>query len=188
MSNLEVRTTTQKVHFCEDSTLNGINYFYCLQGRGVFATVPIKADTVLFEEAPLVSAQFSWNYTYGYLVCEYCLKPLETAETNVRRLANDFSISLPYIECCPVQEQLSGHTKCPDCRELYCSEECMHTAAKLYHRVLCLGAEKNNMEHPTNVLVEFWKYENSIMFEQSFFNYFVILEKCIIHRKHPASS
>lgn len=138
MSLVEVRTTAQK-------------------GRGVFATAPIKAETVLFEEAPLVSAQFSWNYTYGYLACEYCLKPLETAETNARRLANDFSISLPYVECCPVQEQLSGHTKCPDCREVYCSDQCMHNAVKLYHGALCLGAEKGNLEHPTNALVEFWK-------------------------------
>lgn len=138
MSLVEVRTTSQK-------------------GRGLYATAPIKEGTVLFEETPLVSAQFSWNYTYGYLACEYCLKPLETAETNVRRLTTDYSISLPYAECCPIQEQLGGHTKCPDCRENYCSDDCLQNAAKLYHRALCLGAAKGNSEHPTNALVEFWK-------------------------------
>ncbi|XP_058821496.1 histone-lysine N-trimethyltransferase SMYD5 [Topomyia yanbarensis] len=127
------------------------------KGRGLFAVVPIKAGTVLFEESPLVSCQFSWNSSYGYLACEYCLRPLETAESNVRRLTNDYTINLPYPECCTVQEQLSSHTKCTDCMEMYCGAECLQNALQLYHRVLCLGANRSDTNHPINALVEFWK-------------------------------
>lgn len=111
----------------------------------------------MFEESPLVSCQFSWNAAYGYLACEYCLRPLETAECNVRRLANDFAIDLPYPECCPVQEQLSGHTRCADCGAMYCSQACLAEAQQRYHKVLCLGANKDNDSHPVNALIEFWK-------------------------------
>uniref|UniRef100_A0A1Q3F3A4 Putative histone tail methylase n=1 Tax=Culex tarsalis TaxID=7177 RepID=A0A1Q3F3A4_CULTA len=127
------------------------------KGRGLFARQLIKAGTVLFEESPLVSSQFSWNAAYGYLACEYCLRPLETAECNVRRLANDYAIELPYPECCPVQEQLEDHTRCADCGTLYCSQSCLGDALERYHKAICLGANKDKTSHPVNALIEFWK-------------------------------
>lgn len=138
MCNMEIRSTSSK-------------------GRGLYATSNIKAGTVLFEEAPLVSCQFSWNAAYGYASCEYCLKPLETAEQNVRRLTNDSTINLPFPECCLIYEQLDKHAKCPACLETYCSNECLENAFKLYHQTLCLGSDKNNTKHPINILVDYWK-------------------------------
>lgn len=131
--------------------------FVHFQGRGLFARQPIEAGTVLFEESPLVSSQFCWNAAYGYLACEYCLRPLETAECNVRRLASDFAIDLPYPECCSVQEQLERHTRCADCGTLYCSQACLNDALERYHKGLCLGANKDNASHPVNALIDFWK-------------------------------
>ncbi|XP_055550586.1 histone-lysine N-trimethyltransferase SMYD5 [Wyeomyia smithii] len=127
------------------------------KGKSLFASSQIKAGSVIFEEAPLISSQFSWNAVYGYLACEFCLRPLETAESNVRRLTNDYTISLPHLECCQIQEELSKHVKCPNCFEMYCSEECLQSALDNYHKVLCLGANRNDTNHPNNALVEFWK-------------------------------
>ncbi|XP_055639300.1 histone-lysine N-trimethyltransferase SMYD5 [Toxorhynchites rutilus septentrionalis] len=138
MSLIEIRQTTNK-------------------GRGVFSTADIKSGTVLSEESPLISCQFPWNAAYAYLACEYCLRPLETAECNVRRLTNDFTINLPYPECCPTQNQLEAHTKCSACSEMYCSEQCLENALKYYHKVLCRDGEKDNKEHAINKIVEFWK-------------------------------
>lgn len=101
---------------------------------------------------------------YGYLACEFCLRPLETAECNVRRLSNDYSINLPYPECCAVQEGLSKHTKCPDCLEMYCSETCQQSALGSYHKALCLGANRTDQSHPINALIEFWKYALFLLF------------------------
>lgn len=58
-------------------------------------------------------AQFLWNQAYGYLACDYCLKPLESAEENVRRLAGVPDLHLPYSECCETKKD-----ECIDC--LYC--------------------------------------------------------------------
>jgi hypothetical protein len=46
---------------------------------------------------------------------DHCMKPLETAEQNVRRLANNPSIELNYPECDPTQQQLFSHVKCENC-------------------------------------------------------------------------
>ena len=66
---------------------------------------------VLFEEKPLVSCQFLWNKLYEYKACDHCMKPLETAEENVRRLTSNPSVSLPHPECC--QTDKKTHTECP---------------------------------------------------------------------------
>ncbi|XP_058451730.1 histone-lysine N-trimethyltransferase SMYD5 [Malaya genurostris] len=166
MSAVEIRDTSSK-------------------GRGMFAVVPIKAGTVLFEESPLVSCQFSWNRAYGYLACEYCLRPLETAATNVKRLTNDFTINLPYPEYCSVQSQYSKHTKCPDCMEIFCSVECLQNALHLYHRVLCLGINRTDESHPINVLVEFWK---NIHFPPETSSIMLLLKIIAMYKQHENGS
>ncbi|XP_049279125.1 histone-lysine N-trimethyltransferase SMYD5 [Anopheles funestus] len=127
------------------------------KGRGLYATELIPAGTTIFEEQPLVSCQYSWNAAYGYLACEYCLRPLETAERNAQRLANDPNIMLPRAECCPVEANIGNHTKCERCGVLYCSSECLSLAQNRYHAAICLGAEMHSENHPVNILVEFWK-------------------------------
>lgn len=87
---------------------------YLFQGRGLVAAHGFKKGDVLFEEKPLVSAQFSWNELYKYLACEFCLKSLESAEEMVRRLANNQGLSLPHPECCDVDP--SAFTQCPNCQ------------------------------------------------------------------------
>ena len=46
----------------------------------MFASQDIAQDVVLFDEKPLVCAQFIWNALYKYLACDHCLKSLETAQ------------------------------------------------------------------------------------------------------------
>lgn len=104
-----------------------------------------------------MSCQFSWNSTYGYLACENCLKPLETAETNVRRLTNDPTIQLPNPEFCKIEQNLNEHTRCGNCGILYCSENCLNEAFTKYHQTLCLGDRINDLEHPLNKLTDAWK-------------------------------
>ena len=124
----------------------------------MYATRNFQIGDVIFQEKPLVSCQFSWNTAYGYLACEYCMRPLESAEANVRRLTNDYSIHLPYAnECCPNRELLAKQVNCQDCGAMYCSQECLIEANQLYHSTLCLKMLVNNPVHPVNRLNDAWK-------------------------------
>ena len=89
----------------------------------------------IFIEKPLLSIQFSWNQIYGYKCCHHCLEPLETANENAVRLANDPNIVLPYEDCCATRK--SFHVKCPNCDAIFCSQSCLEEAFNTYHKVLC---------------------------------------------------
>ncbi|XP_065157340.1 histone-lysine N-trimethyltransferase SMYD5 [Atheta coriaria] len=123
------------------------------KGNGLFAKRQIKSGETIFEENPLVSAQFSWNAAYGYNACDHCLRPLETAEENVRRLSAKPNIVLPHPECCETNK--TTITACPSCGINYCSPECQQTAFKQYHQTLCCQGEGE--KHPLQILNEFWK-------------------------------
>lgn len=131
--------------------------FINFQGRSMIATKPFRAGDTIFEEEPFVSCQFSWNVAYGYLACDHCMRPLETAQLNVQRLTNDPSIVLPLPEHCPTKEWLPHITFCPQCGVKYCSEECRVESLKKYHTVCCLGVRKNDETHPINILNDKWK-------------------------------
>lgn len=106
-----------------------------------------------------MSSQFSWNKCYKYLCCENCLRPLETAETNARRLAGDQTITLPFAtECCPTTKRLGEIATCPHCHVQYCSEDCRVEAAQKYHFTLCLKDQAKNVDHPFNSLIDSWKW------------------------------
>lgn len=49
-----------------------------------------------------------------YLACEYCLRALETAEENARRLSGLPALSLPHPEVCKVRPD--RHQACPQCQ------------------------------------------------------------------------
>ncbi|XP_055317017.1 histone-lysine N-trimethyltransferase SMYD5 [Sitodiplosis mosellana] len=129
------------------------------KGRALFATVDFKEGDTILDEVPLVSSQFSWNAACKYLACEYCLKPLETAEENFNRLSGhkgSETITLPYADYgCRLDKQ--NQTKCQDCSTRYCSQECLNIANERYHRFLCLASDYDNPTHPLNVLNEVWK-------------------------------
>lgn len=97
-----------------------------LQGKGLFAVRSFKYGDTILEEKPIICSQFSWNLDFGYLACDNCLKPLETAEENVRRLTGNSAIILPYPECCETKKDLI--TECPECGTKYCSIECQNDA------------------------------------------------------------
>ncbi|GFY08289.1 SET and MYND domain-containing protein 5 [Trichonephila clavipes] len=82
-------------------------------GKGLFALSKFNKGDVIFEERPLVCAQFLWNQAYGYLACDYCMRPLETAEENVRRLTDMSDLVLPYPECCATRKDEC--VECPYC-------------------------------------------------------------------------
>ncbi|XP_075221518.1 SET and MYND domain containing, class 5 isoform X2 [Lycorma delicatula] len=123
-----------------------------LKGKGVVATRLIKEESVIFEETPLVCCQFSWNSSCGYKACDHCLRPLETAEENARRLAGSNDLVLPYPECCPTNK--SEHAICPSCNIQYCSDKCKNVAWQQYHKSLC---HTSDSVHPLNELNEIWK-------------------------------
>ncbi|CAG9859514.1 unnamed protein product [Phyllotreta striolata] len=124
------------------------------KGKGLFAKCNIPKGSVIFEEDPLVSCQFSWNAAYGYLACDHCLRPLETAQENASRLTGQ-SVELPYSECCATDK--SKMTKCSDCPALYCSDQCKFEALESYHSIICVHSEDPNSQHPLVKLNETWK-------------------------------
>uniref|UniRef100_A0A6Q2YYL4 Protein-lysine N-trimethyltransferase SMYD5 n=1 Tax=Esox lucius TaxID=8010 RepID=A0A6Q2YYL4_ESOLU len=121
-----------------------------IKGKGLFAKKAIKKGDTIFVERPLVSAQFLWNSLYKYKACEYCLRALETAEDNARRLTGIPGLSLPHPELCSVCPEM--HQACPQCQVMYCSIECRQSAADQYHRTLCLGSSQDDPDHPINKL------------------------------------
>uniref|UniRef100_A0A0K8TT51 Protein-lysine N-trimethyltransferase SMYD5 n=1 Tax=Tabanus bromius TaxID=304241 RepID=A0A0K8TT51_TABBR len=128
------------------------------KGRSMIARKHFKTGEVIFEEEPFVSCQFSWNTAYGYAACNHCMRPLETTEQNVRRLANDPTIRLPFPEHCPTKEWVSQMVTCSRCGVSYCSEDCRHEALQKYHKVACMGVFQDDMTHPINILNEKWKH------------------------------
>ncbi|GBP91691.1 SET and MYND domain-containing protein 5 [Eumeta japonica] len=82
-----------------------------LRGKGLFATKPYNEGEIILEEVPLVSCQFAWNAAYRYLACEYCMRPLETPEQNVRRLAGKPDIVLPHPDCVNSNLEQPSHVK-----------------------------------------------------------------------------
>uniref|UniRef100_A0A672SKZ7 Protein-lysine N-trimethyltransferase SMYD5 n=1 Tax=Sinocyclocheilus grahami TaxID=75366 RepID=A0A672SKZ7_SINGR len=126
-----------------------------VKGKGLFAKRPFrKGDTILAEQ-PLVSSQFLWNALYKYRACEYCLRALETAEENARRLSGLPALSLPHPELCKVRPD--RHQACPHCQVMYCSAECRQAAWEQHHKLLCLGPSHHDPDHPVNKLQDAWR-------------------------------
>ncbi|XP_023655717.1 protein-lysine N-trimethyltransferase SMYD5 [Paramormyrops kingsleyae] len=126
-----------------------------IKGKGLFAKKSIRKGETIFVERPLVCAQFLWNAQYNYRACEFCLRSLETAEENARRLSGIPSLLLPHPEQCLVQPE--RHLPCPQCQVMYCSGECRQAALEQYHQVLCTGPSREDPEHPLNKLQEAWR-------------------------------
>ncbi|CAG7659276.1 unnamed protein product, partial [Allacma fusca] len=124
-------------------------------GHGVFATRDFAKGEVIFMDSPIVSCQFAWNKMYLYKACDYCMRALETAEENARRLMQKPSIVLPFPECCETQKD--RHVSCPDCGDMYCSEDCRLKAWNEFHSVLCLRTREPKESHPLCVLDQFWR-------------------------------
>ncbi|XP_012283489.1 SET and MYND domain-containing protein 5 [Orussus abietinus] len=125
------------------------------KGKGLFAVRSYKEGDIIFEEKPFVSCQFSWNADYGYLACDNCMKPLENAEENARRLCGKKDIILSHMECCETNKELI--TECPLCGIQYCSKDCQNEAFQRYHKILCLQSRDKNDAHPLVQLNETWK-------------------------------
>ncbi|XP_020279033.1 SET and MYND domain-containing protein 5 [Pseudomyrmex gracilis] len=125
------------------------------KGKGLFSNRTFKEGEIIFEEKPVICCQFSWNSDYGYLACDHCLRPLETAEENVRRLTGNPNIILPHAECCETNK--NSITECPACGAKYCSIECQNEAFERYHSALCLQSRDKNENHPLTQLNETWK-------------------------------
>ena len=88
-----------------------------LQGKSLISKKNFNEEDILFEERPLVSSQFLWNEFYKYDACEYCLRSLETAENQSRRLTEDPTLTLPFPECDETDQ--SKYVNCPQCQVLY---------------------------------------------------------------------
>ncbi|XP_076651451.1 SET and MYND domain containing, class 5 [Halictus rubicundus] len=125
------------------------------KGKGLFASRAFKDGDTILTEKPLVCCQFSWNLEYGYLACDNCLRPLETAEENVHRLTENSTIILPHPECCETKKELI--VECPDCATKYCSIECQNEAYSRYHSTLCFRTREKDESHPLVQLNETWK-------------------------------
>jgi len=126
-----------------------------LKGKCLFAKTKILKGTIIFEEDPLVCCQFSWNAACKYKACNHCLRHLETAEENIRRLTGNSSLELPYPECCETNKECI--VSCPGCGVEYCSENCQTTAFAQYHKTLCIQTHERQNVHPLEHLEETWK-------------------------------
>uniref|UniRef100_A0A8C1CP15 Protein-lysine N-trimethyltransferase SMYD5 n=1 Tax=Cyprinus carpio carpio TaxID=630221 RepID=A0A8C1CP15_CYPCA len=126
-----------------------------VKGKGLFAKRPFKKGDTIFIEQPLVSSQFLWNALYKYRACEYCLRALETAEENARRLSGRAALNLPHPELCKVRPD--RHQACPHCQVMYCSAECRQAAWEQHHRLLCIGSSHHDPDHPLNKLQDAWR-------------------------------
>ena len=60
----------------------------------------LNSGDVILIEKPLVCSQFSWNKTYSYTACEYCMKSMETAQNMARRLSSKYDLELPHVDQC----------------------------------------------------------------------------------------
>ncbi|XP_041346653.1 SET and MYND domain-containing protein 5-like, partial [Gigantopelta aegis] len=125
------------------------------KGRGLFSKTSFEKGEVIFEEKPLVSAQFSWNELYKYRACEFCMCPLETAEENSRRLTDNSSLILPFPQCCEVKP--SEFVSCPNCQVTYCCASCQQKAWSTYHEVLCTRQSPPDPDHPLIRLQDRWR-------------------------------
>lgn len=126
------------------------------KGKGLFALKKFNAGDIIFEERPLVCAQFLWNQAYGYLACDYCMKPLETAEENVRRLTGIQDLCLPYSECCGTKKEEC--VDCLYCEVSYCNSVCRDQAWEQYHQVLCTSSLYGETKHPLDQLQDAWRH------------------------------
>ncbi|XP_056005253.1 histone-lysine N-trimethyltransferase SMYD5-like [Ostrea edulis] len=125
------------------------------KGKSLIAKQNFEEGDVLFEERPVVSSQFLWNEFYKYTACEYCLRSLETAENQSRRLTENEALTLPYPEC--DETKPSQYVKCPQCQVTYCCQECQKNAWKEYHQILCMGSSKEDENHPLYKLQDMWR-------------------------------
>ncbi|OQV14277.1 SET and MYND domain-containing protein 5 [Hypsibius exemplaris] len=121
-------------------------------GNGLFAKRNFQAGEVIFEEAPLVVTQFVWNEDCNYRSCEKCLRPLETAQENARRLTGNRALNLPLPELDDIKP--AEHRNCGNCGASYCSAACLDSAYRSYHKRLC---HVNQSAHPLDVIRETWK-------------------------------
>ncbi|KAF2367022.1 SET domain [Trinorchestia longiramus] len=125
-------------------------------GRGLFAAREFKEDEIIFEEIPIVSCQFVYNKQYGYRACDHCLRSLESAESNVRRLTQEAALELPYPQCADLP--LPSVLQCSACQAEFCSEECRSTAWQQYHQLLCHPSTDSC--HPLALLLHEWKQQH----------------------------
>lgn len=79
------------------------------------------------------------------------MHPLETAEENIRRLAFDATVILPYPEADAVKKNV---VQCPNCSTKFCSAECLLQAEKQYHKLMCPHLQPNQSFDRIN---EIWK-------------------------------
>ncbi|TRY71909.1 hypothetical protein TCAL_00173 [Tigriopus californicus] len=98
-------------------------------GRGLFAQRAFESGQALFEESPLISAQFCWNEAYGYSCCHFCMTPLEDAQENIHRLTRNSNWVVPHPQCNP--NRLEEHVQCPDCLIKYCSKDAQENIQRL---------------------------------------------------------
>jgi len=147
-SDYQQSDTSERSGFVVDAVSDDV-------GKGVFATRDFLAGETIFRERPLVSAQFCWNAHYGYRCCHFCMEPLETAQENVQRLANDANIVLPHGDCCATRAGF--HCECPNCGVRFCSETCMEEAYRAWHKTLCLRSRDPDPAHPLLNLITIWQ-------------------------------
>ncbi|XP_037509713.1 histone-lysine N-trimethyltransferase SMYD5 isoform X1 [Rhipicephalus sanguineus] len=119
----------------------------------VFAVRPFAEEEAILTELPVAACQLAWNRACKYAACDLCMRPLESAEANARRLAAQPRLRLPQPGCCTARPQ--EHVACPGCQAAYCSEACRSKAWQQYHQVLC--AVSNEPSRPLHNLLEAWK-------------------------------
>lgn len=102
----------------------------------------MSAITFLFTHSPLIQRP----------ACEYCLRALETAEENARRLSGIPALSLPHQELCRVRPEL--HQACPHCQVGMMAD--LWKVFKLVDEENCLRADGCPTPLPAGDLLQQW--------------------------------
>eukprot|EP01012_Entosiphon_sulcatum_P025462 TRINITY_DN30776_c0_g1_i1.p1 TRINITY_DN30776_c0_g1~~TRINITY_DN30776_c0_g1_i1.p1 ORF type:complete len:448 (-),score=62.13 TRINITY_DN30776_c0_g1_i1:14-1357(-) len=124
------------------------------KGRGLFATRAFSKGEVVYRERPLATLQHQASRK-EVIACGHCNRFLETPVAQLRHLLGPtvpeecfhlpcIKTQRPEAECaCAACSEPVIPVQCPRCAEPYCSEECLSSATRSYHRLLCAALGEN---------------------------------------------
>lgn len=106
------------------------------KGYGIKAIKNYDEDDIIFEENPIVCAQFLHNKDF-FLACSHCMRSLEKPSAMLKRLSG-IEVELP-SHFDPALSDLNQPQifSCQHCSDVYCSEHCQQEAYQQYHHLLC---------------------------------------------------
>eukprot|EP01118_Nematostelium_gracile_P018536 TRINITY_DN8258_c0_g1_i2.p1 TRINITY_DN8258_c0_g1~~TRINITY_DN8258_c0_g1_i2.p1 ORF type:complete len:276 (-),score=38.12 TRINITY_DN8258_c0_g1_i2:26-853(-) len=153
------------------------------KGRGIIAEQDFHRGENIFVDYPLVVCQYQHNRKQRIPVCDYCLRSLETLETQMKRILEmETCISLPFLRECSPSYQIEERFYCVGgCSAVeYCSKRCAWTAWETYHQCLCYAINEGSEGDPNHPLTNLLEPEEPYQAgEMDFSDLFILVTKMI---------